>query len=135
MSFRKLNLIILNSKFCSLNITLRLWNSFGEHLILDIPNSHWNKAIEIKHFMKIRTKKIVRFLDNDCVLQVLNFLEKDNLICNCSSDCLQRSYEVDISSSVWPAQQYEMVAARSFVLPVNHSGNYFIILRYLTFWV
>lgn len=59
------------------------------------------------------------------MLQVLNMVEKDNLICNCSSDCLQKSYDVDISSSVWPAQQYEMVAARSFVLPVNHSGNFF----------
>ena len=38
------------------------------------------------------------------------------LQCNCSADCSQKTYEVDITSSVWPAQQYEMLAARSFIL-------------------
>ena len=46
-------------------------------------------------------------------------LERDELQCNCSADCSQTSYEADITSSVWPAQQYEMLAARSFIIPAG----------------
>ena len=50
------------------------------------------------------------FIDSDrvCVLQVLTWMESHDLLCNCSSACEEKSYEVDISSSRWPAERYEV---------------------------
>ena len=54
------------------------------------------------------------YLDSLCVLQVLSWLERDDLRCNCSSACLEKSYQVDMSSSRWPAQHYEVTNILSF---------------------
>jgi len=49
------------------------------------------------------------------VLEVLNLMESLDLLCNCSSACEEKYYEVDISSSKWPAEQYQLLAAQTFI--------------------
>ena len=46
--------------------------------------------------------------DSSCVQEVLKLMEKDDLLCNCSSACSEKSYDVDISSSSWPSNNYEV---------------------------